>query len=203
MLPKQLLLIFTLSMCVTHLCFAADCTVPTKRESVDLWSTKSLLSPDLKWKFISKGPRSSEKSAALYIRSKDGAQQWKIGSIERDGTAFWSGDSKRLFLVDEYAADDTIIRVFDLTGRAPREIKGLDRNIRKVIFRHFSPNETTLWLIYPTACFTAGDSSSIFLAVDAPRVRKAESGTGKSLSLTLTVDLLTLEARELSFHKED
>ena len=46
-------------------------------------------------------------------------------------------------------ADDTKIRVFDVTGPQPREVDGLDRKIRKEINAHIPTDESTLWLVYP------------------------------------------------------
>ena len=105
----------------------------------------------------------------------------------------WSDDGKRLFLRDEYAADGTKIRVFDLTGAAPKEIKGVDREIRSAIFTHIPPSETTQWLYYPKVCFAANDSSTIIVIADAPLVSKKESGSGKAFRLRLTVNLDPLE----------
>ncbi len=119
-----------------------------------------------------------------------------MGWIERKGIVFWSEDSKRLFLRDEYAADDTKIRVFDLTGPAPEEIKGLNHRIQNAIFAHIPANKTTQWLYYPQACFADNDSSTIILVVDAPLVPKAESGSGKPFSLRLTVNLITLQVTD-------
>jgi hypothetical protein len=59
----------------------------------------------------------------------------------QSGTVFWSEDSKRVFLRDEYAADDTKIRVFDVAGPGPNEIKGLDGKIRTEISAHIPANE--------------------------------------------------------------
>ena len=200
--PKSVAIIFIFSLCIAQIALALDCSVPLEEINLDLWSTKSLPSPDRRWKFVSVGPKSSEKKAVLYIQNKDGAQRWKIGSLERDGTVFWSEDSKRLFLRDEYAADDTKIRVFDLTAQVPKEIDGLDRSIRKLIFTHISEKETTLWLTYPHVCFVSGDSSTIFLVADAPRVQITEISKGKKLSLQLSINVVTLQTHELSIIKE-
>jgi len=143
-------------------------STPAKEVNLDQWSTRSLLSPDQRWKFLSVGPHSTEKKAPLYIQNTETSKKWLIGWIERNGTVFWSGDSKSLFLRDEYAADDTKIRVFDLTGPAPRELKGLDDTIRPVILTHIPLNHSTLWLKYPHVCFAANDSSTIVLDADAP-----------------------------------
>jgi hypothetical protein len=97
-----------------------------------------------------------------------------------------------LFLRDEYAADDTKIRIFDVTGPVPREIRGLDPKIRRAIFAHVGEADTTLWLYYPQVCFAANDSSTIVVVADAPLVRKRESGSGRPFGLRLTVDLNTL-----------
>jgi hypothetical protein len=136
---------------------------------------------------------SSEQTAALYIQNERNSKRWKVGWIERSGTAFWSEDSKHLFLRDEYAADDTKIRVFHITGAAPKEIKGLDDKIRKSTLARIPENETTQWLYYPRVCFAANDSSTIIVVADAPLVPKMGSGSGKPFRLTLTVNLNTLK----------
>jgi len=115
-----------------------------------------------------------------------------MGSIERDGIAFWSEDSERVFLRDESAADDTKIRVFDVSSSEPKEIKHLDSSIRKAIFARIPNNQTTLWLKYPRVCFAANDSSTIIVIADAPLVRKREGGPGMSFDLNVTVNLITL-----------
>lgn len=180
---------------------ASQCDGPVAEVNLDLWSTRSLASPDRQWKFSSVGPMSAYRKALLYVRRTGTAQQWNIGSLERDGTVFWSGDSKRLFLRNEYAADDTKIRVFALAGPAPKEIKGLDRNLQNLIFRHVPTNETTLWLTYPQVCFALHDSSKILLTANAPYAPKM-GGSGKNLTLKLAVDLVTLKVRELSIEQE-
>lgn len=129
----------------------------------------------------------------MYIQRKHNHKRWNVGYIERSGTAFWSEDSKRLFLRDEYAADDTSIRVFDVTGATPKEIKGLDDRIQKWILTHIPKDKTTLWLYYPRVCFAVNDSSTIIVVADAPLVPKTESGSGKPFGFTLTVNLNTLE----------
>jgi len=190
---KQFLLALILLSSTTDVCIPSECdTAPAKRVNLDLWSTRSLLSPDQRWKFLSVGPHSPEKKAPLYIQNTETSKKWLIGWIERNGTAFWSGDSKRLFLRDEYAADDTKIRVFDLAGAVPKEIKGLDDKIQKALFAHIPQNKTTQWLYYPEVCFAASDSSTIILVADAPLVPKKESGSGMPFSVKLTVNLVTL-----------
>jgi hypothetical protein len=142
---------------------------------------------------MSVGAFSSEKRSALFIQSFRDNKKWNIGWIERNGTAFWSEDSQRLFLRDEYAADDTNIRVFDITGSSPKEIKGLDRRIRNAILAYVPQNKITQWLYYPHVCFAANDSSTIILVADAPLVPKTEGGSGQPFSLRLTVNLTTLQ----------
>jgi hypothetical protein len=181
---------------------AGDCAQVARKANLDLSSTRSLLSPDGQWRFIGIGPKSAESGARLYIKNLHTGQQWKVGSIGRDATAFWSGDSRCLFLRDEYAADDTNIRVFDLTTKTPKEILDLDRSIRKDIFRHIPTDETTLWIYYPQVCFAATSSSTILLTADAPRVPMAVSGPGKTLEMRLAVDLATLKVKELWVRKE-
>ena len=129
----------------------------------------------------------------MYIQSAQDHKKWNIGWIERNGTAFWSEDSQRLFLRDEYAADDTKVRVFEVAGSVPKEIRGLDRRIRNAIFARIPQNNTTQWLYYPRVCFAANDSSTIILVADAPLIPKTESGGGKPFGLKLKVNLITLE----------
>jgi hypothetical protein len=194
MLLKRLVIVSVLWPCAAGCAVSAECgRAPAKEMSLNLWSTSSLSSPDQRWKFIGVGPRSSEQRAALFIQSAQDNKKWSVGWIERNGTAFWSEDSQRLFLRDEYAADDTKVRVFDVTGSVPKEIKGLDRRIRNAIFAHIPQNKTTQWLYYPQVCFAANDSSTIILVADAPLVPKTGSGSGKPFSLKLTVNLITLQ----------
>jgi len=159
--------------------------------NLDLWSKRSLLSPDQRWRFLSVGPHSAEKRAPLYIQNTEISKKWLVGWIERNGTVFWSGDSKRLFLRDEYAADDTKIRVFDLTGAVPKEIKGLDDKIQKALFAHIPQDKTTQWLYYPEVCFAANNSSTIIVVADAPLVPLNASGSGRPFRVKLTVNLVT------------
>jgi hypothetical protein len=173
--------------------FPAECTsTPTHEINLYSGSNTSLLSPDRQWKLVTVGPN-SEGKAALYILNTSSSKRWTFGWIERDGTAFWSYDSKRLFLRDEYAADDTRIRVFEVTGRIPKEIEGLNGRIQQAIFSHIPSNKTTQWLYFPKVCFAADDSSTIVLVADAPLVPKRESGGGKPFRLRLTVNLTTLQ----------
>jgi hypothetical protein len=189
---KRFLLALILLSSITGVGLSTECdSTPAKKVNVSLWSTRSLLSPDQKWKFLSVGPHSPEKKAPLYIQNIESSKKWLIGWIERSGTAFWSGDSKRLFLRDEYAADDTKIRVFDVTAAVPKEIKGLDDKIQKALFAHIPQNKTTQWLYYPEVCFAANDSSTIIVVADAPLVPKKESGSGRPFSFKLTVNLVT------------
>jgi hypothetical protein len=173
--------------------FPAECSsTPTHEINLDSGSNKSLLSPNRQWKLVTVGPN-SEGKAALYIQNASNSKKWTMGSIERAGTAFWSDDSKRLFLRDEYAADDTRVRVFDVTGPLPKEIKGLNGRIEKAIFSHIPPTKTTQWLYFPNVCFAANDSSTIVLIADAPLVPKMGSGSGTPFRVKVTVNLITLE----------
>lgn len=188
----RLLLALVLLSSVTNVGFATECDrTPAKEINLDLWSTRSLLSPDRGWRFLSVGPHSPQKKAPLYIQNAEISKKWLVGWIERNGTAFWSGDSRRLFLRDEYAADDTKIRVFDVTGAVPEEIKGLDDKIHKALFAHIPQNKTTQWLYYPEVCFAANDSSTIIVVADAPLVPKKESGSGRPFNMKLTINLVT------------
>lgn len=188
----RFLLALVLLSSVANVGFATECDrTPAKEMNLDLWSTRSLLSPDRGWRFLSAGPHSPEKKIALYIQSTETSKKWLMGWIGRNGTAFWSGDSKRLFLRDEYAADDTRIRVFDVTGGVPKEIRGLDDKIQKAFFAHIPQSKTTQWLYYPEVCFAADDSSTIIVVADAPLVPKKESGSGLPFNMKLTINLLT------------
>lgn len=187
---KRFLLALILLSSITDVGLCTECdSTPAEKVNLDLWSTRSLLSPDQRWKFLSVGPHSPERRAPLYIQNTESSKKWIVGWLERNGTAFWSGDSKRLFLRDEYAADDMKIRVFDVTGAVPKEIKGLDDKIQKALFAHIPQNKTTQWLYYPEVCFAANDSSTIIVVADAPLVPKKESGSGKPFGLKLIVNL--------------
>jgi hypothetical protein len=83
--------------------------------------------------------------------------------------------------------------VFEVTGRIPKEIEGLNGRIQQAIFSHIPSNKTTQWLYFPKVCFAADDSSTIVLVADAPLVPKRESGGGKPFRLRLTVNLTTLQ----------
>lgn len=193
MLPTRFFFAFVFLLSVAaNVGSSTECdSVPAKKVNLDLWSTRSLLSPDQRWKFLSVGPHSPEKPAPLYIQNTESSKKWLIGWIDRNGTAFWSGDSKRLFLRDEYAADDTRIRVFDLSGAVPKEVKGLDDKIQKALFAHIPKNKTTQWLYYPEVCFAANDSSTIIVLADAPLVPEEGSGSGKPFRAKLTVNVVT------------
>jgi hypothetical protein len=173
--------------------FSAECArTPAKEINLDLGSTRSLSSPDLSWRFESVGPNSPEQKATLYIQNTRSSKKWNVGSIERDGTVFWSEDSKRLFLRDEYAADDTKIRIFDVSGVRPKEIMGLDRRIRKAVFAHIPNSEMNIWLYYPQVCFAANDSSTIIVVANVPLAPK-KGGAAKDFRLQLTANLYTLK----------
>jgi hypothetical protein len=168
--------------------FAQECDSSSKRTvTFDPRSAKSLLSPDRQWRLLFVGPKPADQTAALYIQSTRSSQKWKVAVIERSATAFWSDDSKRAFLRDEYAADDTRIRLFEVSSSTPSEIEGLDHKIRQAIYARIPEIETSLWLYYPQACFAARDPSTIILDVDAPLVLKREDSKGKGFSLKLTV----------------
>jgi len=117
-------------------------------------------------------------------------KRWNIGSLDRNGTVLWSYDSKRLILRDEYAADDTRLRVFDLTGSGPQELHGLDRSIKRVVSTHTPRTEESLWITYPQVCFSDGNSSLVLLTVDAPHAPRS-GGSGKNFRLRLSIDLTT------------
>jgi hypothetical protein len=194
MLWKKTLILIALWAWMAGDTFAAECVnPPAKAINLDLASTRSLLSPDQQWRFTSVGPNSLGQVAVLYIQNRKTFQKWTVGSIERDGRAFWSEDSKRLFLKDEFAADDTKIRVFEVTGTRPKEIKGLDNSIRKAIFSRIPEDEATQWLYYPKACFAANDPDTVILVADAPLTKKRESSEGKDFRLKVTVNLISFQ----------
>ena len=174
--------------------FGAECVnPPAKAINLDLTSTRSLLSPDQEWRFISVGPSSVGQVAVLYIQNRKTSQKWNVGTLERDGRVFWSEDSKRLFLRDEFAADDAKIRVIEITGSRPKELRGLDSRIRQAIFSRIPENEATQWLSYPKACFAMDDSDTVILVADAPLTKKSESSGGKDFKLRMTVNLISLK----------
>ncbi len=181
---------------VAYFSFAVECDRPANRIDIDVWSTRSLASPDGRWRFAAMGSQFSGRETPLYVQDTRTSRRWKVGSIERDGTVFWSKDSRRVFLEDLYAADDTKIRVFDVTGLVPREVNGLDRKIRKEIDAHIPTAESTLWLVYPQTCFATNDSSTIIVVADAPHVRNEAGGPGKPLKLRITVGLANLRILE-------
>jgi hypothetical protein len=190
MFRTRLLFMFVFLICVADNGFAAQCeSTPLKRVNLTQFSTTSLLSPDHKWEFLSIGPNSPDKEALLYIQNADSSTKWLLGSMERNGTAFWSKDSKRLFLRDEYAADDTKIRIFDMTGKMPQEIKDLNDKIEKALLAHVPKDKITQWVYYPEVCF-ADDSSTIIVLADAPLDPK-EGGSGMPFDLKLTVNVVT------------
>jgi hypothetical protein len=192
MLWKRILIISTVWACFGHLAYSSGCAASAANQiSLDLWSTRQLLSPDKLWQFESVGPNSADKKATLYIQNTHSSKKWNVGSIDRDGTVFWSGDSKRVFLRDEYAVDDTKIRVFDVSGARPKEFVGLNRRIQKAIFTHIPDNQTTLWLKFPQVCFAESDSSTIIAVADVPLVPKGKSGKAEPFSLKLTINLNT------------
>jgi hypothetical protein len=194
MLWKKILVIFGFWAWMAAGTFAAQCGNPAaKAVNLDLASTRSLLSPDQQWRFTSVGPNSSGEMAVLYIQNRRTFQKWNVGSIERDGRAFWSEDSKRLFLRDEFAADDTKIRIFEVIGTRPKEIRGLDNRIRKAISSRIPEDEATQWLYYPKSCFAANDSDTVIIVADAPLTKKRESSEGKDFRLTVTVNLISFQ----------
>lgn len=194
-----LMLVTTRSIAQTGSSPATDCNGrPAKGLNLYVGFTGSLLSPDQRWQFMSVGNESSGRGAALYMRNVQSSRKWNVGWIERNGTAYWSDDSKWLLLRDEFAADDTKLRAINVTGDGPKEISGLDGRIRKAIFAKIPPNETTLWLYYPEVCFGSGKSPTIIVTGDAPLVPKSESGSGKPFRLRLTVDLDPLQVLTLT-----
>lgn len=192
MLWKSFVIACALSTFTVGSVLAQEYNASNKEVNLDLYSSRSLKSPNEQWEFTSIGPHSANRRAMLYLRNSRSSRSWRVGSIERNGTAFWSEDSKRLFLRDEYAADDTRIRVFDVTGPVPKEINELNSRIQRAISAHIPPDKTTQWLFFPKVCFAPNDSSTIFLTADAPLVPKRGNGSGTPFRLKLTVNLITL-----------
>jgi hypothetical protein len=182
---------FVFLFCVADIVVGAQCdNTPPKEVNLVHVSSATLLSPDHKWKFLSVGTNSPDENARLYIQNAKTSKKWPAGWLVRNGTAFWSRDSKRLFLRDEYAADDTKIRVFDVAGQAPQEIKGLNDKIEKALLAHVPKDKITQWLYYPEVCFAADDSSTIIVLADAPLDPK-EGGSGVPFDLKLTVNVVS------------
>ena len=180
---------------------AADCA-PSGRvlQFSHIDQAISLPSPDREWDFISTRSSDPQRDAQLYILNKDAKRRWNIGSLVRNGTAFWSQDSRHLFLRDELAADDSRIRVFDLTGFEPNEINALDQTVRGIISSRLAAGETTLWIHYPQVCFASANTSEIHLTIDAHRVPGNEKG--RDMTLRLVVHLPTSPAQELRIDTE-
>jgi hypothetical protein len=192
MVPKRVLPTLVFLLLAVDIGFSADCDrTPPKQVNLTQYSSNRVLSPDQQWAFLSVGPQSPDQRASLYLQNAKTTKRWFVGSAERNGTAFWSGDSKRLFLRDEYAADDTKIRIFDVTGEMPQEINGVNDKIESAVFAHIPKDKTTQWLYYPMVCFAAADSSTIIVLADAPLVPKTGSGSGIPFKLKLTVNVVT------------
>ncbi len=108
MTSNSLKLAFALAVCIGQTAFASDCAAPGKTVSFSHGEAEGVV-------FIS-GPSLGiheygikdlgAQCHAAVARSADEAamEHW---FLERNGTVFWSQDSKRLLLRDEYAADDT------------------------------------------------------------------------------------------------
>lgn len=202
MTSNSLKLAFALAVCIGQTAFASDCAAPGKTVSFSHGEARvSFLSPDHRWEFTSMGSKTWEHSATLQLLDQQTKRRWNIGSLERNGTVFWSQDSKRLLLRDEYAADDTRIHVFYLEGSDPQEIHGLDRSVKRAISSHLPPDQTTLWVTYPHVCFSSGSSSTILLTVDAPHA-PSRGGEGTGMRLSLAVNLSPLEIHEVKNRKE-
>lgn len=196
MIPNHLKLGLVLALCVGHASFASDCAAPGREVHFSHGQAKVMLSsPDHQWEFISEGSETWEDGARLVMLDYKTNEQWNIGSLDRNGTVFWSQDSEWLILRDEYAADDTRLRVFDLMNSGPQELHGIDHSIKGVISVHTPPNEESLWVTYPEVCFSDGSSSIIRLTVDAPHAPK-NGVKGKSFQLRLIIDLTTASVHE-------
>src|SRR5215469_16488449 len=101
MFRTRLIFAFVFLICAPDVGFGAQCDRTTpKQVNLTQFSTKSLLSPDHRWEFFSIGPNVPSKQALLYVQDAESSKKWPLGLIERNGTAFCSKDSKRLFLRD-------------------------------------------------------------------------------------------------------
>jgi hypothetical protein len=176
--------------CTATAVFADECDRnPPPRANLTNGSSDSLVSPDGKWRLKTTAGKSvDEFQSTIYVEDTRSPRKWVFGSIKRWGTAFWSQDSERLFLLDAYAADEMRIRVFDVTGTVPKEIEGVNRVMQRAVFARIPKDEETLWFTYPKICFADGDSSAVIVTVDAPLALKT-GGPGKDFRLKITFNL--------------
>ena len=201
MTSNSLKLAFALAVCIGQTAFASDCAAPGKTVSFSHGEARvSFLSPDHRWEFTSMGSKTWEHSATLQLLDQQTKRRWNIGSLERNGTVFWSQDSKRLLLRDEYAADDTRIHVFYLEGSDPQEIHGLDRSVKRAISSHLPPDQTPR-RHSPACLLLLWELFDILLTVDAPHA-PSRGGEGTGMRLSLAVNLSPLEIHEVKNRKE-
>jgi hypothetical protein len=197
MRPNYIQLVFALAISITRVAFASNCAAPTETlDSTHGDARASLSSPDRNWEFVSEGSTTWQYDAKLHLLDRQTKRLWKVGSLGRNGTAFWSSNGKELLLRDEYAADDMKLRVLHLIGPRPQEIHGLDRAIKRAVLSRIPNHDSTLWITYPEVCFSADQSSKILLTVDAPHA-PSRGGTGTDLRMRLIVDLSSLRVSEV------
>jgi hypothetical protein len=181
---------------------ASDCSIPSATKSFShMDRSVSLPSPDARWQFLSTGTGSPDEDALLQLVNSKTHRSWHFGQLGRNGTAFWSQDSKWLILIDEYAADDTKIRLFDLNLSSPREVHGLDARVKHHVLNHVPSRHSTLWITYPKVCFISGDSSRISRTVDAPFVPNV-GGSGTGMKVDLSIQMATGKISEIAVHRD-
>jgi len=196
-------LALTLVASASQVVLASDCAVP----STAIWfrhmdRSVSVPSPDARWRFVSTGTGSPDDDASLRILSNTPHHIWHFGRLQRNGTAFWSEDSKWLILRDEYAADDTKIRLFDLNLSSPREIRGLDTRVKRHVLRHVPSGHSTLWITYPRICFLSGDTSRVLMRVDAPFAPDT-GGSGTDMVIDLSIELAKGKITEVAVRRNN
>jgi hypothetical protein len=172
---------------------------PAAETNLDLGSTKSVICPDQQWKFVSIATKSPDQNAIYTSRTHIAL---------RSGTSVRWNATERCF--GARAARERFFEILTqlmtqesgpLISPVQRQekLRGLDRAIRQAIFARIPKNETTLWLYYRKACFSADDSSTILVSANLPLALKNEDSKGKSFGLTLTINLtlLRLWSRDL------
>jgi len=145
------------------------------------------------------GAKSADQDASLQLRNLKSHRQWPIGSYGRNLVVFWSPDTRWLLLIDDYAADDAKIRIFDLQSSGPKEVRGLDRSLKSHVFRHIPRGKSALWFHYSQVCFTSENPSRVLLTAEAPFAPDA-GGSGTGMNVQLAVDFGTMKVSEISVH---
>lgn len=183
---------------VGQIALAESCPAPSNTTSfTHMDRSVSAPSPDARWQFVSAGTGSPDDDAAMEFVDSKTHRRWHVGSLERNGTAIWSDESKWLILIDEYAVDDTKIRLFHMGQSAPREVHGLDRRVRRHVLNNLPRNHSILWLNYPKVCFSSAAPSHILLTVTAPHAPNA-GGSGTGMYVDLSIELSTRTVSEIA-----